>query len=367
MQKRVDWLVTELNTVGGTEIFLTQMAPLIRYAGWDLHIITLINGGPLIADLRHQGVPVIELDLKNKFDFGIIFRLNKLWMQDPPAIIHTHLYHAGILARFVAHWGHVAPVIVHQHGPESTRSNLRVCVDRLLSSWTYRYVSTCEAVAEILKTREKVSPTKIDVIYNGIPFPDSLVDSRPIEWPVPDGKLTLVCVGRLSPEKGQHCLLEALEKLGPAIISVYTVFIGTGDQLNSLIAESIKLEIQDRVSFVGLQQNVYPWLFHADIFVLASDWEGISLAILEAMAAGLPVIATDVGGNPEVVVDGETGVLVPPRNPQALAGAILQLAANPIERQRMGLAGRQRVEKYFSIQETARKFEELYTQILINL
>ncbi|HBX71114.1 MAG TPA: hypothetical protein DEH25_17485 [Chloroflexi bacterium] len=134
-----------------------------------------------------------------------------------------------------------------------------------------------------------------------------------------------------------------------------------------MIAESIKLEIQDRVSFVGLQQNVYPWLFHADIFVLASDWEGISLAILEAMAAGLPVIATDVGGNPEVVVDGETGVLVPPRNPQALAGAILQLAANPIERQRMGLAGRQRVEKYFSIQETARKFEELYTQILINL
>ena len=125
-----------------------------------------------------------------------------------------------------------------------------------------------------------------------------------------------------------------------------------------------KLGLSEKVQFLGYQNNILEILRSMDIFILPSLWEGMPNAILEAMAAGLPVVATNVGGTPEVVVDGETGFLVPPRDPEALANAIKLLIDDPELRKKFGQAGRERVERHFTIQETVRKTEELYLRLL---
>ena len=124
------------------------------------------------------------------------------------------------------------------------------------------------------------------------------------------------------------------------------------------------LNIADRVTFAGQQHDIPTWLAAFDIFALSSNWEGMSNALLEAMATQLPVVATAVGGTPEVVVDSETGLLIPPRDPDALAQAIARLLRNPDLRDRMGQAGRKRIKRYFSIVETIRRTEGLYTTLL---
>ncbi|MBU0512919.1 MAG: glycosyltransferase [Chloroflexi bacterium] len=365
MNKRVDWLVTELNTIGGTETFVYQTVPRLRHLGWDVRVITLMSGGKLIDELRQENVPVIELGLKNKMDLDVVWRLRKIWQENPPALLHTHLYHAGILGRLVARWVQISPVIVHQHGPEHNRSGFRTWLDRQFSHWVTRYVTTCEAVSHILETREGISDQQIETISNGILEPERRIPpTRPKDWLAPEGYVSVVCVGRLSPEKGQDLLLQALAKLKKQNMQVYTVFIGDGPQRDQLSTDVVRLDLQNRVSFLGIRSDVYDWLFNADIFVLPSDWEGVSLAILEAMAASLPVVATAVGGTPEVVLDGVTGLLVPPRDPDALAKAILRLLGDPGLRLRMGQAGRERVEKHFAISETVRKTEALYQKLL---
>jgi glycosyltransferase involved in cell wall biosynthesis len=119
-----------------------------------------------------------------------------------------------------------------------------------------------------------------------------------------------------------------------------------------------------RVHFVGHQEDILPWLAALDVFVLSSDWEGMSNALLEAMAAGLPVVATAVGGTPEVVVDGVTGLLVPPHDPISLAEAIVRLLDAPDLRRQMGQAGRERVKKRFTVERMVEQTQTLYEHIL---
>jgi glycosyltransferase involved in cell wall biosynthesis len=145
---------------------------------------------------------------------------------------------------------------------------------------------------------------------------------------------------------------------------MHVVIVGEGPERARLEAQAAHLGLAEQVHFVGHQQDVRPWLAAFDVCVLSSDWEGMSNAILEAMAAGLPVVATAVGGTPEVVVDGVTGFLVPPRDPQALADAILRLLRDPDLRRRMGEAGRAHVTEHFSVEQMVHKRERLYEELL---
>jgi glycosyltransferase involved in cell wall biosynthesis len=124
------------------------------------------------------------------------------------------------------------------------------------------------------------------------------------------------------------------------------------------------LQIQEHVCFTGYQKDVRPWLAALDIFVLSSDWEGMSNALLEAMAAGLPVVATAAGGTPDVVAEGRTGLLVPPRDPCALAEAIESLVRDPDLRHSMGRAGRERVAECFSVERMVERTQTLYETLL---
>lgn len=362
---RVDWLVTEMNILGGVESFIRIAAPRMRKLGWDIHVIALLSGGILLDQLRTEAVPVIELGLNQKYNFFRIIKLLEIWKNDRPRLLHTHLYHAGIVGRFAGKILGIQPIIVQQAGPELNRSRLRTGLDRTTSFLVNQYVTTCAAVKKILETREHIANDKIVVIPNGI-IVNQLSQSpiRPRDWPVNASSPVMGVVGRLSPEKGHYLFLDALSILSQQRKPFHAVIIGDGPLKEELLQETRILHLEDCVSWVGPQTNIQDWLPFFDLFILPSHWEGISLALLEAMAAGLPVIATSVGGNPEVVVHRQTGLLVPPTNPQLLAQSIVTLIENPSLRQSMGLAGRIRCQQNFDIDLIVNRIDSNYRHLL---
>ena len=202
----------------------------------------------------------------------------------------------------------------------------------------------------ILQNREHIPSDKITVIPNGIDI-DAFQQppNRPTAWPVFPPVPVIGTVGRLSPEKGHHLLVEALSILRQQKEAFHAIIIGDGASKEDLIQQTKDLHLEDAISWVGKQTNIHQWLPFLDLFVLPSHWEGISLALLEAMAAGLPVVATHVGGNPEVVVDGRTGFLTAPFDPVQLAVAIGRLIENPALRLEMGHLGKTRCQEHFAI------------------
>jgi glycosyltransferase involved in cell wall biosynthesis len=363
MPPYIDWLITELSTIGGAENFVRQLAPRLIERGINLRIITLASGGVWVAEMRNNGIQVIELGM-TRMNFIIpTLRLAKLWIKGKPALVHTHLYHAGILGRLLAFLLGI-PVVVHQHGLELKRSFSRSLADRLLAFTVKKYITSCQAVSSILQTREKIHPDKIHVVYNGIdPSIFSLIMGKSIETirnKFGEDDIVLCSIGRLSPEKGQLYLLRAMDLLYRKKIPLQLVLIGTGSDQKMLESESLKLEISDRVHFLNLESNVYDWLASSSIFILPSLWEGLSFALLEAMGAGLPIIATNVGGTPEVVSHEVNGLLVSPKNPEALAQAIMKLILNPVLAETMAKQAQITVFEKFTIEQTILNLSWLY-------
>jgi glycosyltransferase involved in cell wall biosynthesis len=207
-------------------------------------------------------------------------------------------------------------------------------------------------------------------IYNGVDvtrFPVASVQAtaqarRAIGMPV--GVPLVGSLGRLHPQKGFSDLLTAFAQVRQRVSSVRLFVAGDGELRDDLEAQARSLGIAAAVTFAGVRADVSEILAALDVFVLPSLWEGMPNAVLEAMAAGLPVVATAVGGTPEVVVDRVTGLLVPPQDPGALARAIERLLRDPGLRRTMGRAGRRRVERHFHIQETVRQVQDLYEALL---
>ncbi|MEA3308129.1 MAG: glycosyltransferase, partial [Chloroflexota bacterium] len=229
---------------------------------------------------------------------------------------------------------------------------------------TDRVACVSQLVADFAVEEVGIPRHKIVVIPNGI---DAQAFEHLPAKPQARARLglplnsTLVgTVARLNPVKRLDVLLQATALMN----DVHVVIVGAGPEWERLKTLRKQLGLADRVHLAGQQSNVPEWLAALDLFALTSDWEGMSNALLEAMAAGLPVVATAVGGTPEVVVDGETGFLVPPRDPNALAQAIIRLLRDPDLRHQMGEAGRARVAAHFSVEQMVRKTEALYEKLL---
>jgi glycosyltransferase involved in cell wall biosynthesis len=279
--------------------------------------------------------------------------LRHLFRRERFDVIHTHddkpLLYAG-----PAGWLAGVPrrVHTHHHGfiPQMGRRQRR------LVAWASRVVDPFVCVshdAARYAVQQGISASKVHVLWNGIDLARFAYHG-----PRPEGPA--VTVARLSPEKDIRNLLRAI----PSIIEVMPGFrleiAGDGPCRAELMDLARELHLGEHVRFLGEVGDVSALLGRASLFVLPSQSEGISLTILEAMARGLPVVATKVGGTPEVVEDGNTGLLVAARDPAALARGILQIVGNPQEAQRLGLAARQRAEMHFDVRKMVAQYEALY-------
>jgi len=356
-------LITELN-IGGAEKALTRLLVHLDRDRFAPTVACLYGGdGPVAEEIRALNISVIDLGMTAKWRWDSLWRLYFLLHREYPIILHTWMFHANVPGRVLGRLVGV-PVIISSERTMGMEGRWRYWLNRITSVLTDRVVCVSQQVADFIVQEVGISRHKTLVVPNGI-------DVRNFEHlPTKQqaramlglsfDRILIGTVARLDRVKRLDVLLQAMRSLR----DVHIVIVGDGPERVRLEAMSARLGLASHIHFVGQQDDVRTWLAAMDVFVLSSDWEGMSNAVLEAMAAELPVVATTVGGTPEVVVDGMTGLLVPPRDPQALAQAIHALLVDPERRNKMGQAGRDRVRHHFTVERMVEKTESLYEQLL---
>jgi glycosyltransferase involved in cell wall biosynthesis len=340
--------------VGGQEKLLVEFARYADPGRFDLRFISLGSRGVLADDIEALGWPVTALGVPNGLRLSLIVRLGLAFRRWRPDVLHTHddraLFYAGPAARATR----VPRVVNTRHGRNCHFTSRQVAVGRQLARLVDRYVCVSDdAKAQCIA--EGIASSRLRTIKNGID-----VDRFPFSGPDPSGPI--VAVARLSPEKDLANLVRAVALAAWDEPGLRLEIAGDGPclpELEELVAE---LGVDERITFLGEIRDVPALLARASLFVLPSRSEGIPLTLLEAMARGLPAVATRVGGIPEVVVDGETGLLVPSGDPVALAQAIRRIRHDPGRGLRMGQAGRQHVEQHFDIRRMVGDYEALYRE-----
>jgi glycosyltransferase involved in cell wall biosynthesis len=277
------------------------------------------------------------------------------------------MIHANILGRIAGIFAPQTITIISRRSV-NLDGKYREEINRFLAPLAQKHIAVSDMVRQIEIENTRVPPAKVLTIYNGI---DPTPFAQPIDrtatrqqWGIsPDAPLVGM-VARLTPAKGLPILLKAFAIVHANLPTARLLLVGTGELESDLMAQTNALDLQNVVIFAGLRKDVPAFLACLDLFVLSSLWEGFPNVLLEAMSAGLPAVATTVGGTPELVLDGETGLLVPPADAEKLAHAILSLLQNPEQRKKMGEAGLARVKEKFSIGNMVQQTESLYDTLL---
>lgn len=353
---RVVHIVTTL-AIGGLEKVVLDLVRHRTRDVFSMQVICLDDSGVLERAFSDIGVAVETIGTTGSVP-GRILRLARRLRHLRPHVVHTHNPQAHLHGALAARLAKV-PVVVHtRHGREHADRPVIAALSRLGSRWTSGFVAVSEDAAGVARDVERVPPGKLRVIHNGIAldgFP--MPEARPA-----DAAARAVTVGRLDAVKDQSTLLSAVRLVVDRSPAFQLDIVGDGPSRSYLEAQQRALGLTGHVHFQGYQAQVRPFLAAAGVFVLSSVSEGVSIALLEAMASGLPAVATDVGGNREVVVPGETGYLVPAGSPEALAEALLRIQADRTAFERMGRAARRRVEVAFNLSAVIAQYEELYLE-----
>jgi glycosyltransferase involved in cell wall biosynthesis len=341
--------------VGGLEKLLVEFARHADRTRFDLHFVSLTGRGTLAADFEHLGWPVTALEEPDGLRPGLVLRLAQVFRKGGADVVHTHDERPLLYGAAGARLARVPRVIHTRHGQKARNSRRQVFLSRMAAGMADRVVCVSDDAAA-LTAREGVSLKRICTIRNGI-------DLTRFAYTGPSQNGPVVTVARLSPEKDVATLVRATAIAVREWPAFRLEIAGGGVCLPDLKRLTAELGLEEHVRFLGEVRDVPALLGRAGLFGLSSVEEGISLTLLEAMARGLPVVATRIGGNPEVVAEGETGLIVPARDPAALAQAILRLQRDADEGRQMGLAGRRRVEEHFDVRRMVAAYESLYLPV----
>jgi len=332
--------------VDGTSIarIVGQLATGLR-GRYRIDACFLGGSGPAADGLRAVAGEVFVLNWRN----GLRDPLGALefWMRIPKhnwPIVHIH--YGGRSVRWLSRWRTNARIVAHHHGPPESPG---------YGKGQNQFPGADAVVAVSKSAASKVRGTPAYVVYPGV---------CPVEEESFRNGHTIGVAARLVPSKGLKSLLQALPRVREMVPDVQLQIAGSGPELASLREDSRGLGISNCVQFLGWREDLAALRSRWDLFVLPSLSDGFPLALLEAMAAGLPVVATDVDGIPELVVEGQTGCLVPPSDPAGLAQKIGQLLADPKRRMAMGAAGRDRVTREFSVDRMVESTADVYSRLL---
>jgi glycosyltransferase involved in cell wall biosynthesis len=359
--------------VAGGQAVALRVARGARARGDEIAFVSQ-SGGPFVDLLEREGLPVHLLDLGRTFHVGAAWRLRQLLRTERADLLHTHTaLAANVLSRVAGRLAGV-PVVSHMHIENYFRPQPLVrAVHRTLDNTTARLCARIVVVsADTRRSLERQGyPERLLVtVPNGVDLDRAPAENGGLRarLNLPGDARLVGEVGRLCEVKGQRELIEALARLRPQHEELRVVLVGKdleqGGTYEALLERAADgLGVRDRVVFAGYQPDAPALMDDLDVVVLPSWIEGLPLVVLEAMARAKPVVATPVGGTGEAVVDGTTGLLVPPRDPEALADAIDRLLRNPDLARRLGEAGRQRAEELFSADTMVARVLAVYDEV----
>ncbi|HZI43473.1 MAG TPA: glycosyltransferase [Gemmatimonadaceae bacterium] len=359
--------------IGGTELNALRTAERLDRSRFDVSVVCLQDQGPLLARYRKQGIPVLTLPVRRLHGFSALrqgVRFCRYLVRQRVDIVHSHDVYNNI---FATSWARLArtPVVIasRRWWDDVPRAALRI-VNRHACRFADCVIANSRTVADLLVTEDRMDGERVAVISN---FVDESAFTPPpagrimplADLGVPPESIVIGCVAGLRPVKDHQSLIAAIAALRPRWPSVRLVLVGDGEARPSLERLTRQLGLADVVHFAGIRANE-PNLHHLfDISVLCSVSEAFPNSIVEAMAAGKPVVATRVGGIVDAVADGRTGLLVAPRDPTALASAIEQLLIKPERRRDMGRAGARRARAQFHVNHVLPSLESLYDRLLV--
>jgi len=357
---RVAHLVEDLD-LGGIERFIQYVALFLDPAEFEVHVLCLSRGGVIAEELIEQGRAVRILGLRDYRSPGAVRFLASRLKALAPDLVHTHGYGAGLLGRISSIPAGVPGRIHHVHSTYHDMKRRHHFTERLLSLITCRVLCCSEAVKGHVAARQGIGGEKLTVLYNGVPdVPVPGIEEKErlkASLGIPPHAPILGTLGSLTENKGQRILLEALKELKEC----RALLVGDGPMAEDLKRTARELGISERVVFTGPQGDPGPFLHLMDLYVQPSrEREGLSLSLLEAMASGKPVVASRVGGTPEVVDHGKTGLLVRPGDSAELARAVRSLLHSPGTLRKMGAKGRSRYIERFTVERMLEKIRETY-------
>lgn len=365
--KHIVQIIPTLDRLGGAERQVIAIACGLAARGWRVTVLALSgDGGPSAHELQTSGVAFLSLGMrKGLLDWRGWWSAIRWFQRESPAIVHGHLAHGAFFARIMRLFAPI-PVVVDTLHSSAVGPWRRRWAYRLTDHWSDCVTAVSASVRDNHMAAGMVCDAKLRVVPNGVD----------VEWIQPsadmratwrtllgvDQQFVWLAVGRLEPVKDYPTLLDALSQISSRAVLVVA---GTGAEHPHLAERAEALGISARVRWLGWTADLQPWLHAADCVVLSSLWEGLPMTLLEAAAAGLPVVATDVPGVRDVVLAGETGYLVPAHNPAALSQTMCQIMHMPDEeRAAIGVHARLWVEARFSLRTVLDQWELCYAQLL---
>lgn len=353
--------------IGGMERFVTDLAKKQKAAGHEVKIFTVSDGGPFAQELNAAGIPIDIYEKTPGFDLRFLIHLMRRFKDGRFDVIHTHNPYANTYGVLAGRMAGVRRILNTRHGmgnfPFDRR---REALFKWVSQWIDYVVFVCLKAQDSFQECKIVHPDKSRVVYNGIDLSryeklnqNDYEDVRR-ELGLSATDRIIGCVARLNPAKDLGTLLSALPTVLEEFPDAHVVLVGGGGLFNDLTQLARRLNIEKNVHLLGERSDIPRLLTAMDLFVLPSVTEGMALTLIEAMAAGRPIIATNVGGNPEVVIDQFTGVIIEPGQPDILASEIKQYFRYPSLGMTYGENARKRAFSAFSIDQMKDSYMELY-------
>ena len=362
-------LITELGPAGA-ERCVYELSRRLDRDRFDVQVMAL-RGGAVAGWLSEAGIRVTVLDIRGRWDVRGLVRLARLLREEQIDLLHAHLFHADLVARPAASLAAVPHLVHTVHTAEGRFRPWQFAYARFTAAACERIVCVSESARDFHARRSGLPPWRYTVIHNGLDagaFARDESSRRRLrtEWNLGDDRVLTAYVGRLDHEKGLDLLLSATSHLAARGRPVDLVIAGDGPQrrmVENFIAHG---EGGRRCRYVGFLRDVRDILSAADMFIMPSRWEGFGLAAAEAMAASLPVIASDIPALRDLLGGGSAGLLVEPTDSVSLAEAMERLADDPPLRAAMGDAGRRRVVEAFPIEANIAAHEKLYSELVFD-
>jgi glycosyltransferase involved in cell wall biosynthesis len=357
--------------MGGADQQLLSAAKALRARGWNARIVSLTALGPMGLEAREAGIPTDSLNMPRGIpDPRGLIRLTSLIRTWKPDIVHSHMVHANLMARLLRCLNRM-PVLVSTIHSIQDGGRIRLLGYRLTDRLADCTTIVSETAAERYLATGAVSRSRLRVIPNGVdttrfrPLPEVRAGLRR-ELGLGE-EFVWLAVGRFELAKDYPTMLAAFARLAGHDPNSKLLLVGRGSLQAATEELAQSLGLGPRVRFLGVRHDVPQLMSAADGYLLSSAWEGMPVVLLEAGAAGIPIVATAVGGNREVVLEGETGFLVPPRLPEELAEAMLRLAnLSPEQRRLMGQRGRAQVEARYALPKVIDRWEVMYRELLVH-